>query len=398
MKVESKYPIRAMTHGPKAHIKSYYDMQPWSLSGKLLLCMESEFQDRPPTADDSLTIGVVHPEKGDFEPVTKTRAWNFQQGCMLHWMPSAPDKEIIYNDRIENAFRSVVMDIQSGNKRVLPLPVQALTPDGKSAATLNFARWAFWRPGYGYEGITDPFAIDPRADEDAVHLMDLQTGEARRLVTLKDVAALTSDHDFRKHSYRWFNHLMFNTDGSRLIGLVRWWTDHHELPVKARRHCMWCINTDGSDLRIVSPDALISHAEWKNPDEILYFGNRDAEKEFNDYHYWLINVITGDGKPISERYLRDDGHMSYHRNRRWLVSDTYPNRETSTRALFLFDCREDRIVPIHDFYSQPHLVKELRCDLHPCWSRDYTQIAVDSNCDGIRQVYVVEVGDEKNWA
>ncbi len=191
--VESDFEVRKITRGPKFHFKAYYDIQPWDARGRFFLCMESGFQDRPLTAEDALTLGMVEPASGQFIPLAQTRAWNFQQGCMPHWMPSAPDREIIYNDRIEGAFRAVVLNVHTKERRVLPLPIQAVSPDGKLGASLNFSRWGDWRTGYGYEGIPDPFRGQPQPAEEAVYLMDLETGQYRPLVHLTDVTRLTPD-------------------------------------------------------------------------------------------------------------------------------------------------------------------------------------------------------------
>ena len=368
-------------------------MQPWDASGQYFLCMEMDFQDRAPTADDELTIGAVNLQTGEFEALCRTKAWNTQQGCMLHWLSGNSGSEILFNDRIDNDFRAVVLNIHTGKKRVLPKAIQAIAPDGKHGACLNFARWAYWRPGYGYQGIPDPFAIVPQPANDAVYLMNLQSGEFQELATLRDVASLTSDHDFRRNSYMWFNHLMFNTDGTRLVGLVRWWCgDLFENQAEKRRHCMWTIDTDGENFDIIASDALVSHAEWRDPDHILYFGNRRAGEPLG---YLLVNVVTKETEIIGEKYLRVDGHMSYYRNKPWLLTDTYPDPE-SNRTLKIYDIDKDTEIILGRFYSQPHLQGELRCDLHPCWNRDYTQVAIDSSHEGSRQAYVVDVGDLEN--
>jgi hypothetical protein len=43
------------------------------------------------------------------------------------------------------------------------------------------------------------------------------------------------------------------------------------------------------------------------------------------------------------------------------------------------------------FYADPGLSKENRCDLHPRWSRDGTEVCIDSVHGEDRQMYIVDV-------
>lgn len=394
--------IHALTRGPRYHLKSYYDMQPWSEDGRRFLCMETEFQDRQPGPDDVLTVGMVDLTDGDrFIPLAETRAWNFQQGCMLHWLPEDQNNKIIFNDRVDGDFKSVALDVRSKEKSILPQPIEAVSYEKNLAASLNFARWGAWRPGYGYAGAPDPFSGQNQPAEDAVYLMDLATGEHHPLVTLADVAALTSDNDGRKDCPMWFCHLMFNPSGDRLIGLVRWWAPElaREIPntgvnidgaVPERRHGMWMINTDGTGLEIIANDALVSHAEWRDDDHILYWGDDHVGGR---QAYRLVDVRSKRHQILGEGFLTEDGHMSYHRDKRWLLTDTYPD-ENLLRTLKIYDVETNREIVLGKLLAPPDLQGELRCDLHPCWSRDCAQVAIDSIHDqGQRQVYVVDVSE-----
>ena len=49
----------SVTHGPKHHFFGYYGICPWNASGTHLLCLESDFHDRLPTAADQATVGLV---------------------------------------------------------------------------------------------------------------------------------------------------------------------------------------------------------------------------------------------------------------------------------------------------------------------------------------------------
>ena len=80
---ESDFPVRAVTRGPKYHFFGYYDKTCWDGSGRSVLCLEVDFIDRPPTAADSATVGVVDlGGDGRFRPLGRTRAWCWQQSAM----------------------------------------------------------------------------------------------------------------------------------------------------------------------------------------------------------------------------------------------------------------------------------------------------------------------------
>ena len=79
--------VRAVTALPGHHSFGYYDKCPWDVSGRYLLALRAPFCDRSPEAEDVATLGLVDLHEGDrFRPFAETRAWNWQQGCMLHWL------------------------------------------------------------------------------------------------------------------------------------------------------------------------------------------------------------------------------------------------------------------------------------------------------------------------
>jgi hypothetical protein len=160
-----KVPARAVTRGPKHHFFGYYDKTPWDKTGRYLLVMGSEFCDRQPGPKDAISLEMVDlKDPGEPVPISATTAWCWQQGCMLQWLGSAPDREVVFNaiDRGEPV--AVVKDVHSGKSRLLPLPVYALSADGTQAVTLDFARLHRLRPGYGYASVKERFADDPAPD------------------------------------------------------------------------------------------------------------------------------------------------------------------------------------------------------------------------------------------
>ena len=85
--------------------------------------------------DKSIDICLWYPEDGKVQAVDSTRAWNFQQGSRLQWLPGRTDT-IAFN-AIENGRAvSVMRNIASGERRVLPASIYVFSPDGR---ILDFA-------------------------------------------------------------------------------------------------------------------------------------------------------------------------------------------------------------------------------------------------------------------
>jgi hypothetical protein len=297
-------------------------------------------------------------------------------------MPTAPDRLVIHNAREGDRYVSVIRDVASGATRTLPLPVYAVSNDGRSAVTLNFSRVHRTRPGYGYNGVPDRWADDPHPDEDGIYWIDLETGEHRLIVSLAQISAFRTD-DSMAYGHHWFNHLQFNTDDSRFLFLHRWQVED------GRRTRMFTANPDGSDICCVSDHDMVSHFDWRDPDHILAWATR---RDIGD-RYFLFRDRSDEIRVIGEGQLTVDGHCSYGPDRRWILTDTYPDRQTQERTLLLFRPDEDRRIDIGRFYSPPDVTGEIRCDLHPRWSRDGTEVCIDSVHEGERQMYVIDVGE-----
>jgi len=177
--------LRQITAGPKQHIFGYYDKCCWNKSGRYILTHEIAFGDHMPGPDDTAAIGIIDLHNGNkLKIIAETKAWCWQQGAMLQWWNAEPENHILFNDRRDGQFVCIIKDIQSGKERVLPRPVGAVSHDGKYGYSLNFARLAVLRPGYGYEGVPDPFAKVPVPDNDGITRIDLNTGKQKLLFSV----------------------------------------------------------------------------------------------------------------------------------------------------------------------------------------------------------------------
>ena len=111
----------------------------------------------------------------------KTKAWCWQQGCMLQWLPGSKT-EVIWNDRENGRFVSHILDVNTRKKRTLPTPVYALSTDGRWAVAPNFSRLKDCRPGYGYAGVPDKNASVQAPENDGIWRINLQTGERKLII------------------------------------------------------------------------------------------------------------------------------------------------------------------------------------------------------------------------
>ena len=373
-------PAKAVTRGPRHHFFGYYDKSPWDRAMRRMLALETTFMDRPPTGEDVAVVGVVDLGSGTFEPVAETRAWNWQQGTMLRWLPGSDDREIIFNDLQEGQFVSVILNLETGRQRVLPRPIYAVAPDGRSAVTLNFARLHVHRPGYGYAGLPDPLVDVPIPPDDGIWRLDLKTDESQLIVSLEEIAAQQTDERMAGGLHR-FNHLQFNADGTRFIFLHRW-----KKPEEWGYTRLYTGGPAGEPLCLLADEGMTSHFDWRGATHVLAWARREGKD-----HFWLFKDRSDRAEVIGEKTLLQDGHCSYSPDLQWILNDTYPDQE-HRRTLMLYQPATDRRIDLGKFYSAPEVGEEIRCDLHPRWSPDGRQVCFDSIHEGTRQMYVVDVG------
>lgn len=378
---EVDVPIRAITSGSDAHWFAYYDKLQFDPSDRYVLGMAVDFQGRPPADDDMIRVGYIDlHENNRWVEFGTSRAWGWQQGCMLQWLPGSAS-QVIYNDRQDGEYVAIVQDVFTGERRILPKPIYAVSPDGKTAVGTNFARLDDLRPGYGYEGPVDPFADEAHPAEDGIYRLDLETGVHELIVTLAQIAGIESEPPLvGKH---WFNHLLFNTDGSRFVFLNRA-RDGDSGPWLTR---MFTANPDGSGVHTVADHRMVSHFIWKNPTQILAWS---TEPERTAFHLYTDRSDTVE--VIGEGILTRDGHCTYSPDGKWILTDTYPDKE-NMQTLMLFRPSDARLVILGRFYLPPSAKgKEWRCDLHPRWSRDGRFICIDSMHENdTRQMYLLDV-------
>lgn len=418
----SLVPCRRVGDGLQHHFFGYYNKSNWDKTNRLLLAQRTPWMDAYLTPETRATVGYFDTADNDrFHPVGDTGAWNWQMGSQLQWLDGAPGRQLIYNDRNGDTgahypgFGSVVVNLDTGARRALPLPVYVVAPSSTWALSVNYRRLYQTHETIGYSEHGQPFALGLAPDNDGIWRMDIDTGATQLLVSYAQLKAFHPRASMEQ-AIHWVSHIEVNPASSRVLFLHRW--TERVKDETCFLHRLVTMAPDGSDLRLLEcsdhplpqlghdfdPAAVgtfdyekseyqISHPMWQDDEHIIVWGPHANEIHYHLYH----DAEGGSVQVIGRNVLVENGHMSFSpANTRWLLSDTYPDATTHERYLFLFDTRTGERHNLGRFYATPALSKENRCDLHPRWSRDGQQVCIDSVHEHQRQMYVLDVSSIVN--
>ncbi|MGB3290726.1 MAG: hypothetical protein WBA83_15745 [Burkholderiaceae bacterium] len=414
----ASYPLcRRFGAGDKHHFFGYYNKSTWDRANRRVLALQVPMMDARLTPELEAEVGYFDTEQGDaFHVVDRTRAWNWQMGAQLQWVDGISDSKIIYNVRNEDqaavyaGFGSRIRDIHTGQSRDLPLPIYVVAPNGKYALSVDYRRLYITHETIGYSEHGGPFRVDLCPADDGIRIMDLDSGAHHMLVSYDALKRFHHRASMDK-AIHWVSHIEINPASSRILFLHRW-TERVE-DETCFLHRLITMAPDGSDMRLLEcsdhplpqladgfdPNSVgtfdyekseyqISHPLWCDDERIIVWGPHASS-----IHYHLYEDREGGAvQVVGDGILTENGHMSFSpTDKRWLLSDTYPDSTTHERILFLFNVVDGSKIDLGSFYADPGLKKENRCDLHPRWNRDGSRVCIDSVHENERRMYEIDV-------
>lgn len=411
------FPARRLGSGERHHFFGYYNKTPWDRSGRLVLAQRTALMTAPLVPSLVAEIGYFDLHDGDhFHRLAETTAWNWQMGSQLQWLDGAAGRQLIFNRRSGDAaarypgFGATIVDADSGEQRHLPLPVYVVAPNSRYALCVDYRRLYVTHETIGYAESGAPFKLPLAPQDDGIHWMDLATGCSQLALSYRALREFHPRASMRR-AIHWVSHIEINPASSRVLLLHRW--TERVKDETCFLHRLITMNPDGSDLRLLEcsdhplpqlaadfdPNAVgtfdyeeseyqISHPLWVDDGTIVVWSPHRGR-----IHYHLYQDRPGGTVSVlGDGVLVENGHMSFSpANRRWMLSDTYPDARTNERMLFLYDTETGQRHDIGSFYADPALGKENRCDLHPRWSRDGRQVCIDSVHESARQMYVIDL-------
>lgn len=302
---------------------------------------------------------------------------------MMQWLGPDFNKKIIYNDSRNGEYVSVILDIYSGEEKIIHAPVYTVSNDGRFALTLDFSRLYNLRPGYGYYNFPEKTKGVCAPDEPCIWRIDLETDSIIPLLKYTDFTRFEPRREMEMPgAVHKVNHLMLSPDGNRFMVLYRWFIGNRKYT-----RLITC-GIDGKDMYLLSDDDMVSHCFWKSSNIILAFENKrdtgpgyylmkDRSKEY--YHCWP--------------QLSNDGHPSYSPDGSMIVTDSYPDR-VRMADIKIMDGKDERkreVQVIAKVFAPFKYDNDTRCDLHPRWNRRGDKICFDSVHEGHRGVYYIPV-------
>ena len=293
--------------------------------------------------------------------------------------------EFTYNDWEGDQLVSRTFNPETGKMRTLNSPVAAISPTKPEGIGLSFARMAMCRAVVGYASNIDESVWADQPEDDGLFTIDFKTGESKLLLSIADVLA-ASTHPASEKGKAWFNHVYYNTDGTRLMFLCR------IRDTGKHKTSMWTVNVDGTELECqIEFDHHTSHFAWRDPKHIMISTSVSGKMQFVEFVDREKTFV-----PFGNGNFPSDGHNAFSPDREWVVCDWYPKNEARLAGLMLYNIERDEKIMLGEFHHPEIYTGDIRCDLHPRWSRDGKTITFDSVHGDQRQIYLVDVSDIVN--
>jgi hypothetical protein len=379
---DSVYPIEVREN----YFFGFHDKCPWSQDDTMLLANRSDTPLRMPHSDDRLTVGYfTGKDHRVFKAISETRAWNWQQGCMLQWVGDTDN--FVFNDFDGSSHVAKIYDVSGNLKKTLPVAIGAVSQDGSRALSYSFERCNVYSPGYGYANACDTETEVQRPIGHGLKLVDLSSEQVRDLFCVKDIAALEPDSSM-EGAFHYLTHCQFAPSGRRFVFFHRWIRDFNYLRTR-----MISCDLSGKDLFVFPTDGMVSHMAWRDDRSVLAYAR---VREKGD-RYVLFEDGSKDFAVVGENYFNSDGHPSFSPDRRWILTDTYPDRFRIC-CLVLYDTQTDRRYNLAKLrspraFAAPRFETNWHCDLHPRWNRTGDVVCFDSAHTGRRALCTMRVGD-----
>lgn len=364
-KIESKYGVDVLGYKKKHCFFGYYDISPYNYTNDLLYLVLDE--------NNVADIFIRKHTESKGEKIAITKAWNWQQGCRLRWLPGS-DRRIVFNDFCDDSYCSRIINVDDKEEVRISTPLYDINNDGTKGLTLNFERLGVKRPGYGY--VNRKYREDYDLSLEGIDEVDLTNNLKRRLFNYFDIAQVASQVT-RNYQNNYINHISYSPSCERF--LFFWITiinNYHQASLMV-------YDFKSKMIIPLETEYKVSHYVWLDDNNILctvYDKSRKCQ-------YVLYN-IDGSKKNVFPQ-LNFDGHPVIVDQERF-ITDSYPDKE-SFQHLYLCNFKHEEVVPFFDVFAVSTETVEKRTDLHPRFNKTLNKVVVDCNKKGVREMCLIDI-------
>lgn len=356
----------------------YFDKSPVSVNGLTLVHHTDQKTNKLPDKNYKIKIFVYDGCNQKFFDVV-TSSYNWQQGSRAHWL----DKDkFIFNDFDEEE-GVYVSRIYSVEKKAQIKKFEHPVQDSFRCdyfLSINYRRLMAMRPDYGYRNLPVLDTVElANTCNDGIWKISFNTGDSELLYSIDDIKLVDQVDEF-EYAVHKVNHVSISPCGDKFIFLHRYFLGSR------RFDRLMLANSDGSGIRVLSSNGMVSHCFWADENTILGYLRGPNGKDA----YWLIDIQTGDFTHFANGELDKYGDGHPHVVGDWFITDTYPDK-SRMQHLLLCNWKTGEFKEIGEFFHGFNYSGETRCDLHPRLSTDGKSIFFDSVYSGKRKLYRIEL-------
>jgi len=379
-------PVMRVTPDDGLYIHTFYDVCPFSPSGRYLAVTRLPFQHRAPVLGEQADVCVIDLQEETIRTVYATQGWAMQLGANLEW--GTTDRYLYTNDIIGSKAVCVRIDLETLETRAYVGPKYDMAPDGSAVIGFPLELMNATQDGYGVPVVQ---YLPPGGLKDqGLWRTDLASNTKTLLVSTADVVAAMADPTEMEGRSVYFFHSRYNPQGTRIMQVVR-----GLLPgQRSYNKQVFTFDSQGGDIRqAIRPvqwEPGGHHPNW-HPDGLHILMNLKVDGQ--TMRFCLYKHDGSDLRVLSEKHL-GSGHPSIEGSGRYLLTDCYvwepmaqENGEVPIRLLDLHTDQEEHICTIYTL----KLSDLLRVDPHPAWSADYRRVCFNGAPEGRRQVFVVDL-------
>ncbi|MGE3805315.1 MAG: hypothetical protein AB7K24_11640 [Gemmataceae bacterium] len=391
-KIEAKVPVLQVTPEDGYYVHSYYDVCPFSPSGRYLAATRIPYQDRIPVIGDRADVCLIDLQDRTIQTVYTTKCWGFQTGSNAQW--GATDRHLYTNDVFDGKAVCVRLDLDKGTTTHFDGPMYHIAPDESAVVGFPLELLDVTQRGYGVppKDPDDPKKLPVGASKtEGLWRTDLNSGKTNLLVSLADVAAKVPEPAPEKGGTYYFWHSKFNRQGTRIMQVLRCLLPSGAGDVNTM---VFSFKPDGSDIRY-APGVPIwgakgGHPNW-HPDGVHLI--RVLRLDGKTPRLCQFRYDGTEAKSLSDKIL-GGGHPTFDKAGKWIVTDTF-HEDPHRVSILMIDMQAERETAVctlptlqrgEKLEYQAH-----RLDGHPAWDRDTKSVCFQAAPKGARQLFIADM-------